>query len=51
VEVVAPSDLGEPACRVRRLFVPAKGDGAEMLGSDPAEIAARIHEIVRERVA
>jgi electron transfer flavoprotein alpha/beta subunit len=50
VEVVAPNDLGEPACRVRRLFVGAKGDGAEMMGSDPAEIAARIHEIVRARV-
>jgi electron transfer flavoprotein beta subunit len=51
VEVVAPCDLGEPAWRVRRLLVPAKGCGAKMLGSDPAEIAARIYEIVRERVA
>jgi electron transfer flavoprotein beta subunit len=51
VEVVTPSELGEPAYRVRRLFAPPKGDGAEMLGSDPAEIAARIRDIVRERVA
>ncbi len=40
IEVVEPSDLGEPAARVRRMFVPPKGEGAEMLGDDPAEVAA-----------
>lgn len=37
--------------RVRRMFVPARGEGAEMLGKDPAEVARRIAEIVEERVA
>jgi hypothetical protein len=33
------------------MFVPSKGEGAEMLGTDPAEVARRIAEIVKERVA
>jgi electron transfer flavoprotein beta subunit len=39
------------ASRVRRMFVPSKGEGAEMLGKDPAEVARRIAEIVKEKVA
>lgn len=39
------------ASRVRRMFTPPKGEGAEMLGKDPAEVARRIAEIVKERVA
>jgi electron transfer flavoprotein beta subunit len=39
------------ASRVRRMFVPSRGDGAELLGSDPAEVARRIAEIVKERTA
>ena len=42
---------GQPAFRVRRMFVPLKGEGAEMLGRDPAEVARRIAEIVKERLA
>ena len=42
---------GQPAFRVRRMFVPPKGEGAEMLGRDPAEVARRIAEIVKERLA
>jgi electron transfer flavoprotein beta subunit len=42
---------GEPAYRVRRMFVPAKGEGAEMIPGGPAEIAARIAELVNERLA
>lgn len=42
---------GKPAFRVRRMFVPPRGEGAEMLGRDPAEIARRIAEIVKERLA
>jgi electron transfer flavoprotein beta subunit len=37
------------ASRVRRMFVPPRGEGAELLGTDPAEVARRIAEIVKER--
>lgn len=37
--------------RVRRMFVPDQGEGAEMLGSDPGEVARRISEIVKERLS
>lgn len=50
IEVVEPSGLGEPAARVRRMFVPPKGEGAEMLGEDPAEVAQKIKQIVDERM-
>jgi len=50
IEVREPGDLGEPASRVRRMFVPPKGEGAEMLDGSPAEIARRIKEIVEERL-
>jgi len=39
------------ASRVRRMFTPARGEGAEMLGTDAAEVARRIAEIVEEKVA
>lgn len=51
IEVVDPEDAGEPAYRVRRMFVPPKGEGAEMLDGSPAEVAGRIKEIVSERLA
>jgi len=44
-----PGDLGEPAYSVRKMFVPPKGEGAEMLNGSPADVAARIKEIVEER--
>lgn len=50
IEVVEPSALGEPSARVRRMFVPPKGEGAEMLGDDPAEVAQKIKQIVDERM-
>jgi electron transfer flavoprotein beta subunit len=50
IEVVEPGDLGAPAARVRRMFVPPKGEGAEPLGSDPSEIAGRIKTLVEERL-
>ncbi len=46
---VADVDV-EPAYRVRRMFVPPKGEGAEMLGDDPAAVAQRIAELVREKL-
>jgi electron transfer flavoprotein beta subunit len=50
IEVREPGDLGAPAARVRRMFVPPKGEGAEILDGDPASIATRIKEIVEERM-
>lgn len=50
IEVVAPAEHGEPAYRVRRMFAPPKGEGAEILAGGPADIARRIREIVEERL-
>jgi electron transfer flavoprotein beta subunit len=50
IEVRQPSDVGEPAYRVRKMFVPPKGEGAEMLNGSPADVAQRIKEIVEERM-
>lgn len=51
IDVRQPGDLGEPGYRVRRMFVPAKGEGAEMLDGGAAEVAQRIKEILGERLA
>jgi electron transfer flavoprotein beta subunit len=51
VDVRQAAAGGQEALRVRRMFVPEKGEGAEMLGRDPAEVARRIAEIVKERLA
>ena len=48
---VVPADTGEPAYRVRRMFTPPRGAGAELLDGSPAEVARRIVELVRERLA
>jgi electron transfer flavoprotein beta subunit len=50
IEVREPGELGAPAARVRRMFVPPKGEGAEMLNGDAAAIAARIKELVAEKM-
>ncbi len=50
IDVREPGDLGAPAARVRRMFVPPKGEGAEMLDGDSATIASRIKELVEERM-
>ena len=51
IEVRQPGDAGEPAFRVRKMFVPPKGEGAEMLNGSPADVAQRIKDIVEERTA
>jgi len=51
IEVRQASELGEPGYRVRKMFVPPKGEGAEMLDGGAAEVAQRIREIVQERLA
>ena len=48
---VVDADAGEPAYRVRRMFTPPRGAGAELLNGSPAEVAERIVELVRERLA
>ena len=48
---VVAADTGEPAYRVRRMFTPPRGAGAELLAGSPAEVARRIVELVRERLA
>jgi electron transfer flavoprotein beta subunit len=50
IEVRQPDDLGEPAYSVRKMFVPPKGEGAEMLNGSPAAVAERIKEIVQDRM-
>jgi len=52
VEIAVSQATDAPsASRVRRMFVPDRGESAEMLGTDPAEVAGRIAEIVKERTA
>src|SRR5579864_6513053 len=48
---VVSADSGEPSYRVRRMFTPPRTGGAEMLDGGPAQVAQRIVEIVRERMA
>jgi electron transfer flavoprotein beta subunit len=50
IDVREAAGGGEPAYRVRRMFVPPKGEGAEMLNGSPAAIAERISGIVKERL-
>jgi electron transfer flavoprotein beta subunit len=47
---VVSADLGEPAYRVRRMFAPPRGAGAEMLDGGAEQVAQRIVELVRERL-
>ena len=51
IDVRQAGDLGEPGYRVRKMFVPPKGEGAEMLDGGAAEVAQRIKEIVQEKMA
>lgn len=51
IDVRSAVDGGRPAYRVRRMFVPERGAGAEMIDGSPAEIAGRIAAIVKERLA
>jgi electron transfer flavoprotein beta subunit len=48
---VVPAETGEPGYRVRRMFTPSRGEGAELLNGSPAQVAQRIVEIVRERLS
>jgi electron transfer flavoprotein beta subunit len=48
IDVRQPGDLGEPAYRVKKMFVPPKGEGAEMLNGSASDVAQKIKEIVEE---
>jgi electron transfer flavoprotein beta subunit len=48
---VVPAETGESGYRVRRMLTPPRGEGAELLNGSPAQVAQRIVEIVRERLA
>jgi electron transfer flavoprotein beta subunit len=48
IEVRQSGDLGEPAYLVKKMFVPPKGEGAEMLNGSAADVAQKIKEIVEE---
>jgi electron transfer flavoprotein beta subunit len=50
IALVEPAGGGEPAYRVRRMFSPPRGEGAEILSGGPAEIAQRIADLVQERL-
>jgi electron transfer flavoprotein beta subunit len=48
IDVRQPGDLGGSAYRVKKMFVPPKGEGAEMLNGSAADVAQKIKEIVEE---
>ena len=48
---VVAAETGEPAYRVRRMFTPPRGEGAQLLDGGPAQVAERILELVQERLA
>ena len=47
---VVPGQAVDSSYRVRRMFTPPRGVGAEMLDGGAASVAGRIVEIVRERL-
>ncbi|MBA2513832.1 MAG: electron transfer flavoprotein subunit beta, partial [Solirubrobacterales bacterium] len=47
----ADAVAGAAGSQIRSLAPPEKGRGAEMLSGSPAEVAARIADIVKERVS
>jgi electron transfer flavoprotein beta subunit len=47
---VVTADTGEPAYRVRRMFAPPRGAGAELIDGDAAHVAQRIAELLKERL-
>lgn len=51
IAVCAPGPGGQPCYRIRRMLTPQRGSGADMLGSDPGEVAKRIAELVRARLS
>jgi electron transfer flavoprotein beta subunit len=50
IGVMAGPNDGAPSYRVRRMFTPPKGEGAQMLQGGPDEIARQIAAIIKERL-
>lgn len=48
---VASAEAGEPAFRVRRMFAPTRAGGAELIDGSPGEVAQRIADLLKERLA
>lgn len=51
IEVVSAPSAGGGCYRIRRMYVPEKGEGAEMLEGGAGDVAQRIAEIVKARLA
>jgi len=51
ITVLAQGGEAEPSYRVRRMFVPPRGDGAKSLGDTPQVAAGRIAEIVKAKLS
>jgi electron transfer flavoprotein beta subunit len=47
---VVAADTGEPAYRVRRMFAPPRGAGAELFEGNAAQVAQQIAELLKERL-
>ena len=47
---VVDADPGESAYRVRRMFTPPRGAGAELIDGNAAQVAQRIAELLQERL-
>jgi electron transfer flavoprotein beta subunit len=47
---VVDADAGEPAYRVRRMFAPPRGAGAELLEGNAAQVAQQIADLLKERL-
>ena len=47
---VTAAETGEAAYRVRRMFTPPRGAGAELIEGNAAQVAQRIAELLRERL-
>ncbi len=48
---VVGAAAAEPAYRVRRMFTPPRGAGAELIEGTPAQVAQRIAELLKDRLA
>ena len=51
IAILEDATAGPSAYQVRRMFVPARNEGAESLGDHPGEIARRIAELVKARLS
>ncbi len=47
---VTAAETGEAAYRVRRMFTPPRGAGAELIEGNAAQVAQRIAELLKERL-